>query len=201
METFLTFSITSFNNTGINLRFINSYKHLTSSLHGLVNRLLNKNSNIESIKAKFSSLFQYFEDDAIKLLRKGVFRYDYMDKDRENKLKEKQLPNIKYFHSCLNNTKCSVDDHNYVTEIYNYFDFKEIEVYNDLYVKIDVLLLAEVYASYRKKSYTSFGLDPLYSVSASGFSNSAMLKMTGIEIKLITDSNMHLMIEKGIRGG
>ena len=37
METFLTFSITNFNNTGINLRFIDSYKHLTSSLGGLVN--------------------------------------------------------------------------------------------------------------------------------------------------------------------
>ena len=201
METFLTFSITNFNNTGINLRFINSYKHLTSSLHGLVNRLLNKNSNIESIKTKFSSLFQYFKVDAIKLLRKGVFLYDYIHKDRENKLEEKELPNIKYFHSCLNNTKCSVDDYNYAKGIYNYFDCKEIKVCHDLYVKTDVLLLAEVYASYRKNSYTSFGLDPLYSVSASGVSNSAMLKMTGIEIKLITDSNMHLMIEKGIRGG
>ena len=37
METFLTFLISNFNNTGINLRFIDSYKHLTSSLGGLVN--------------------------------------------------------------------------------------------------------------------------------------------------------------------
>ena len=40
METFLTFSITNFNNTGINFRFIDSYKHLTSSLGGLVNSLV-----------------------------------------------------------------------------------------------------------------------------------------------------------------
>ena len=78
METFSTFSVTNFNNTGINLRFIDSYKHLTSSLDGLVNSLLNKDTNIQSIKTKSSSL-QYFKDDAIKLLRKGVYPYDSMD--------------------------------------------------------------------------------------------------------------------------
>ena len=59
-----------------------------------------------------------------------------------------------------------------------------------------MFLLANVFASDE-----SFGLDPLYCVSAPGFSNRAMLKMTNAEIKLITDINMHLMIEKGIREG
>ena len=64
METFLTFPITDFNNTCINLRFADSYKHLTSSLDGLVNSLLNKDANIQSIKNKFSSFFQQCKDDA-----------------------------------------------------------------------------------------------------------------------------------------
>ena len=64
METFLTFSTFNFNNTGINLRFADSYKHLTSSLDGLVNSLLNKDTNIRSFKTKFLSLFQYFKDHA-----------------------------------------------------------------------------------------------------------------------------------------
>ena len=64
METFLTFSITNFNNTGINLRFADSYKHLTSSLDGLVNSLLNEDTNIRSITTIFPSLFQYFKDHA-----------------------------------------------------------------------------------------------------------------------------------------
>ena len=46
-----------------------------------------------------------------------------------------------------------------------------------------------------------YGLDPLYCISTPGFTNRAMLKMTSIEIKLMTDSNMHLMIENRIRGG
>ena len=46
-----------------------------------------------------------------------------------------------------------------------------------------------------------YGLDSLYCISAPGFSNRAMLKMTNVEIKLITNVDMHLMIENGIRGG
>ena len=61
METFLSFSGTNFNITGINLRFIDSYKHLASSLDSL----LNKDTNIQSIKTKSSSIFQYSKDDAI----------------------------------------------------------------------------------------------------------------------------------------
>ena len=79
METFLTFPITDFNNTCINLRFVDSYKHLTSSLDGLVNSLLNQDANIQSIKNKFSSFFQHFKDDPKKILRKWVFPYDYID--------------------------------------------------------------------------------------------------------------------------
>ena len=85
IQKFLTFSITNFNNTGMNLRFIDSCKHLTSSLDGLVNSLLNKDTNVQSIKSKFSLLFQNFKYDAMKLLRKGVYTYDYMDEDWENK--------------------------------------------------------------------------------------------------------------------
>ena len=201
METFLIFSTTNFNSTGINLRFTDSYKHLTNLLDCFFNYLLNKDTNIHSIKTKFSSLFQHFNDEAKKLLRKGVCPYDYMDEDWENKLKQKELPDIKYFHSSLNNTKCSIDDYNYAKEIYIYFVCKEISDYNDLYVKTDVLLLADVFITYRKKMHKIHGLDPLYCISAPVFSNRAMLKMTNIEIKLITSIDMHLMIENGMRRG
>ena len=91
MDTFLTFSITNFNGAGITLRFTDLYKHLTNTLDSPVNDLFNKDTNIQSVKTKFSPLFQHFKDDAIKLLRKEVYPHDYMDEDWENKLKEKQL--------------------------------------------------------------------------------------------------------------
>ena len=91
METFLIFSINNFNNTIITLRFIDSYRHLSSSLDVLVKSVLNKETDINLIKNKFLSLFQYFDDKALKLLRKGVYPYDYMDVNWKNKLKEKEL--------------------------------------------------------------------------------------------------------------
>ena len=201
METFLTFSITNFNGTGINLRFIDSYKHLRYPLDSLVNYLLNKDTNTQSIKTKFSSLFSHFNNKAVKLLRQGVFPYNYMNKDWENKLKERKLPDIKYFHSSLNNTNCPTDDYNYAQEIYDYFECAEIIDYNDLYVKTDVSLLGDAFIAYIKKMYEIYGLDPLYCISAPGFSNREMLKLTNIEIKLITSVHMHLIIQDGIRGG
>ena len=66
------------------MRFIDSYKHLIFPLDGLLKSLLNKDTDVNSIKNKFPSLFQYFDDRALKLLRKGVFPYDYMDEDWKN---------------------------------------------------------------------------------------------------------------------
>ena len=127
METFLTFSICNFDKTIINLRFIDSCKHLSRPLHGIIKSLLNKATNINSIKNKFPSLFLYFDYKAIKLLRKAVYPYDYMNEQWEKKLEEKELPDIEYFHGSLSNTKCSIEDHNYAKEIYTLFDCKKNE--------------------------------------------------------------------------
>ena len=78
------------------------------------------------------------------------------------KLEEKELPNIEYFHSSLSITKDSIADHNYAKEIYKLLGCKNIKDYTDLYVKTDVLLLADAFASYRKNSYSSYGLDISY---------------------------------------
>ena len=58
-----------------------------------------------------------------------------MEEDEKNKLKEKDLPNIKYVHSSLTNKKCSIDDYSYAKAIYNYFNCKNTRDYNDLYLK------------------------------------------------------------------
>ena len=67
---------------------IGSDKHLTYPLDCLVNYLFNKDTNIQTIKDKFSSLFQHFNNKAVQLLRKAIFPDDYMDEDWENKLKQ-----------------------------------------------------------------------------------------------------------------
>ena len=73
--------------------------------------------------------------------------------------------------------------------------------YHDLYVQTDTLLLADVFGKFRKKCIEIYGLDPSYFYSAPGLAWQACLKKTEVKLELLTDIDMLLMIEKGIRGG
>ena len=46
-----------------------------------------------------------------------------------------------------------------------------------------------------------YELDPSYFYSAPGLAWQACLKKTGVKLELLTDIDMLLMFEKGIRGG
>ena len=73
--------------------------------------------------------------------------------------------------------------------------------YHDLYLRSDILLLADVFQNFRKTCLTYYGLDPPHYVSSPGLARDAMLKMTKINLDLITDIDMQLFIEKGMCGG
>ena len=78
---------------------------------------------------------------------------------------------------------------------------KTMSDYQDLYLKTDVLLLADVLEKFIKTCLDYYGLDPCHYFSSPGLSWDAMLKMTGVELEFINDIDMHLFIEKGMRGG
>ena len=71
--------------------------------------------------------------------------------------------------------------------------------YHDLYLLSDVLLLADVFENFRNVCLKNYRLDPAWYYTAPGLAWEAALKMTGVE--LLTDPDMLLMIEKGIKGG
>ena len=73
--------------------------------------------------------------------------------------------------------------------------------YNNLYLKTDVLLLADVFGNFINTCLEYYGLGPCHYFSSPGLNWDAMFKKTGIELKLISDIEMHLLIERGIRGG
>ena len=73
--------------------------------------------------------------------------------------------------------------------------------YHDLYLKTDVLSLADVFEKFIETCLDYYGLDPCHYFSSPGLSWDAMLKMFGIELGLISDIDMHFFIEKGMRGG
>ena len=78
---------------------------------------------------------------------------------------------------------------------------KHLFEYHDLYLKSDTLLLADVFKNFRKMSLKIYQLDPAKFLSAPGFAWQAALKKTEVKLELLTDIDMLLMVEKGIRGG
>ena len=78
---------------------------------------------------------------------------------------------------------------------------KSLGEYHDLYVQSDTLLLEDVFQNFRNMCLEKYELDPTYFVSAPGLAWQACLKKTRVKLELITDSDMILMIEKGISGG
>ena len=73
--------------------------------------------------------------------------------------------------------------------------------YHDLYSETGVLLMANVFEKFINMFLGYYGLDPCHYFSSPRLIWHAMFKMTGIELELFTDIDMHLFIEKGMRGG
>ena len=133
------------------------------------------------------------------MLRKGVYPYEYMDS--WEKFNETELPPKKDFYSSLNLENISDKDYTHAQEIWDVFKIKNLGEYHDLYVHIDTLLLADIYENVRNMCFNIYELDPVHFLSAPGLPWQACLKKTGVKLELLTDSDMILMTEKGIRGG
>ena len=78
---------------------------------------------------------------------------------------------------------------------------KNLGEYHDLYLKTDVILLSNVFESFRNEGLLHHGLDPAHFYTTPGLAWQAALKKTGVKFELLTDSDMLLKFEHGIRGG
>ena len=107
----------------------------------------------------------------------------------------------KNFTNDLTSEKISYSDYFFYHEVCNTFNIEDLGKYHDLYLKTDVLLLADVFENFRKMCLAYYGLDPCHYFSTPGLSWDALLKMTGVELELLSDPDMYLFIEKGLRGG
>ena len=160
-----------------------------------------KKKLIEGLIKKFPSIYQFCNGDLNKftlLLRKGVYPNEYMDS--WGKFDETSLPDKKYFYSELSLEDITDKDYSDAQKVFEEF-CTDIGDYLDLYVQSDMLFLADMFKSFKNKYLEIYELDPIYFASAPGSAWQACLKKTGEELKLITDYEVLLMIEKGIRGG
>ena len=81
------------------------------------------------------------------MLRKGVFPYDWFDS--LEKLNETQFPPKEEFYSRLNDSEISDSDCEHAQKVWNHFGMKTFREYHDLYLKTDVLLLIDVFKTFR----------------------------------------------------
>ncbi|KAK3726360.1 hypothetical protein QZH41_006067 [Actinostola sp. cb2023] len=133
------------------------------------------------------------------LLRKGVYPYDYMN--CLSKLDETALPKKEEFFSKLNDVDISDEDYQHAQNVWKVFEMNTMRDYHNLYLLSDVLLLMDAFEAFRDVCLENYTLDPCWYYTAPGLSWDAMLKMTRIRLELLTDVDMLLMVEKGIRGG
>ena len=173
------------------IRFIDSFKFMATSLEKLVNNLP---------KDDCINLGSYYSGDKFNLLaRKGVYPYEYMDSLK--KLKETALPPKEAFYSRLNDGGISDEDYAHAQNVWKTFKMKYFKDYHELYNKVDVLLLADVFENFRNICLTNYELDPAHYYTAPGLAWDAALKITDVSLELLSDNDMLLMIEEGIRGG
>ena len=154
---------------------------------------------ITELKEKFSSICQFCNGDLNKfvlLLRKSVYPCEYMDSWET--FNETVLPPKKDFYSNLNLEDISDKDYKHAQKV---FEIKNLGEYHDLYVQSDTLLLSDIFENFRNMCLKIYELDPVYFVSALGLAWQACLKKTGVKLELLTDYDMILMTEKGIRAG
>ena len=92
-------------------------------------------------------------------------------------------------------------DYRHTNNVFKAFKLENLGNYHDLYVQSDTLLLADVFDDFRNMYLKEYELDPAHFLSLPGLAWQACLKKTNIELELLTDYDMLLMVEKGIRGG
>ena len=118
-----------------------------------------------------------------------------------SKFLETQLPAKQEFYSKLNNEEISDEDYKHGQKVFQTFNCKTIKDYHDLYLKSDVLLLADVFENFRKTCLKHYNLDPAHYYTSPGLAWDACLKTTKQELQLLDDYDMLMMFERGIRGG
>jgi hypothetical protein len=139
------------------IRFIDSYRFIAASLSDIVKT---NAANSELIDTNFSGLKKVFGEDKFKLfLRKGVYPYNWVKSVTQ--MESNGLPDKKEFFNILSNSNITKTEYDYAVKVYNEMECKSFKDFHDIYLKTDVILLADVFNVFRKNIFEREGLEPL----------------------------------------
>ena len=174
------------------VRFVDSFKFMSASLDSLTKNLVRGGKKLFGFE-------DYSEVQYDLLTRKGVYPYEYISSwDRFN---ETQLPPIDAFYSNLNMSSISKEDYQHAQKVWGEFGIHDLGDYHDLYLRTDVVPLVNVYKAFGDTCLKHYKLDQAHFYTSPGLAWKACLKHTGIKLELLTDPDILLMFEWGIRGG
>ena len=131
-EKFMSFSLGGF-------KFVDSLQFLNESLDSLV-KVLGKNGRDQFVHTRkaFPDSIQFNL-----VCQKGIYPYEYMT--GVSKFVETSLPQKEAFFSKLSDEGISDNDYTHAQNVWSAFNMKCLRDYHDLYLKTDVLLLADVF--------------------------------------------------------
>ena len=139
------------------------------------------------------------------LKRKDPYPYEWVD--CYEKFNYQQLPPKQCFYSSLKDGKwdkgnghISNEEYLHFKNVWKEFNFNTFKDFHNHYLKKDVLLLVDTFEKFISTNLKYYNLDPCHYFSTPGLSWDAMLKMTKIGLEKIRDPDIHLFIEKGMRG-
>ena len=118
-----------------------------------------------------------------------------------DRVEETKPPPKEAFCSKLNMVGVSSDNYEHPRSFWKEFEIKNLGEYHHLYLKTDLILLANVFEALREVCLKNYGLEPAHFYTAPGLAWKTCLKKTKIRLELLLDPDMVLMFERGIRGG
>ena len=171
------------------IRFIDSFKFMASSLASLVENLAKSDlSKFIHTKKEFGKKYEL-------MTKKEIYPYDYMN--GIEKFFEEKLPPKEAFYSKLNDCGVSDEDFERAQLIGKEFKIKNLGEYHDLYLKSDVLLLADVFEEFRNICLENYSLYPAWYYTSPGLSWDALLKHSEVKLELLTDPDNYYSLKKG----
>ncbi len=187
-----------------NMRFIDSFQFVAKPLSDLIDEIKGKDDKAMHDPDKLAQLFpvtaNYFDKNSLDYVtEKGVYPYEYTKSfdDFTSGFPAKE----EFDRNHLRGADISQEEYDFAKEVYEKFECKNFGDYHNLYLKTDVLLLADYWANFCRMCLEQYRIDPNHYFSAAGMAFDAALLKTDAKLELLKDVDMYHFIRKGMRGG